>query len=311
VSARDWRRPRALRRGDLLGVCAPAGAVDAQRLEKGVAELRALGFEVRVPEGLLERQGFTAGGVERRVAELQALYADDAVAGIVCARGGAGAGGVVSRLDVARWPERPKHFVGFSDVTALHLHLNNVGLVTFHGPMAAVDLATGSYDRPSFLHALTGEGTPYRSEADDLLPLRAGRGEGRLRGGCLSLLAAAAGTPWALRPAGEDTILFVEDVDEPPYRIDRMFLQLRASGALDGVRGIILGDMKGCAPPRDAEFGLEDVVLEATEGLEVPVAIGLSSGHAAGPQVTLPLGVRARLDCGDQATFEILEPAVE
>ncbi len=305
-----WTRPKPILPGATIGVCAPSGAVDGARLERGVAELRALGFDVRVPEGVLDRKLFMAGDEPRRIAELHALVADDAIGAIVCARGGAGATRLVGRLDAALLAAHPKPFVGFSDVTALHLLLNRLGLVTAHGPMVAVDLAPGYYDRPSFRHALTGDGAPYRSEEDDLLPLRGGSGEGRLRGGCLSLLAGAAGTAWALEPRGEPTILFVEEVDEPPYKIDRMLGQLRASGALDGVRGVVFGDMKGCAPPRDADFSLEDVILDALAGLDVPIALGLSSGHAAGPQVTLPLGVRARVSCGDTASLEVLEPAV-
>jgi muramoyltetrapeptide carboxypeptidase len=144
-----------------------------------------------------------------------------------------------------------------------------------------------------------------------MLPLRAGLGEGRLLGGCLSLLAGVAGTPWALQPE-DDTILFVEDLDERPYRIDRMLLQLRASGALARVRGVVLGDMKGCAPHVSESYSLEEVVLQALDGLAIPVAMGLSSGHTSSPNVTLPLGVRARLTCDvHEARLEVLEPAVE
>ena len=307
-----WRRPRALRTGDLLGVCAPAGPVAADRVDRGVAELKALGFEVRVTDGVREKTRFTAGSVDRRLADLQGLFADDAVAGIVCARGGAGSPWLLPRLDRELLRSHPKVFVGYSDVTALHLYLHRLELVTFHGPMIAWELAGGLYHRESFLSAVKGEGAPYASEPDDLMALRPGRGEGVLRGGCLSLLAAAAGTPWALEPGAEPTILFLEDVDEKPYRLDRMLFQLRESGALRGVAGIAFGDMKGCSPKLDADYTLEDVLLEALSGLDVPIALGLSSGHATGPNVTLPLGVRARLSCeGDQARFEVLEAAVE
>ena len=307
----EWIRPQALRTGDLVGVCAPAGPVDPGALDKGVAEVEALGFRVRRADGLLERRGFTAGPEARRRAALRALFADEDVKGIFCARGGAGAASLLPHLDAAWFRERPKVFVGYSDITLLHLLLSRARLVSFHGPMVAKDLAERGYDRDSLLWAITGQGEPYRSDAEDLLPLRGGVAEGRLRGGCLSLLAGAAGTPWALDTASEDTILFIEDVDEPPYRIDRMLRQLRDSGALTGVRGIVLGDMKGCSPRLDADYTLEDVVKEALEGLDVPVALGLSSGHSTGPNVTLPLGVRARLACStDAAQFEILEAAV-
>lgn len=294
----------------MVGVCAPGGAVDAARLEKGMAALRELGFEARASPGILDRARFSAGTVERRLAELHGLFADDGVAGIVCARGGAGAGWLLPRLDAALLRAHPKVFVGYSDATLLHLYLNRQGLVTFHGPMAAWELANGSYHRSSFLSAVTGQGAPYASEPDDLASLRPGEAMGVLRGGCLSLLATAAGTPWALQTGGEPTLLFLEDVDEKPYRIDRLLMQLRQTGALEGVAGIVFGDMKGCSPALDADYSLEDVILEALAGLDVPVALGLSSGHTTHPFVTLPLGVRARLTCGDEARFEILEPAV-
>jgi len=144
-----------------------------------------------------------------------------------------------------------------------------------------------------------------------MMALAEGTAEGVLRGGCLSLLAAAAGTPWALRSLDE-TILFVEDVDEKPYRIDRLLRQLRASGALQGVTGVVFGDMKGCAPGFDEDYALEDVLLEALAGLDVPIALGLSSGHTTLPNVTLPLGVRARPECGNgEARFAVLEAPVE
>jgi muramoyltetrapeptide carboxypeptidase len=175
----------------------------------------------------------------------------------------------------------------------------------------AGDLGRSSYDVASLRHALFGEGQPYVSEPDELEPLRPGEGEGVLLGGCLSILAAAAGTPWALRPREGGTLLFLEDVHERPFRIDRMLRQLRQSGAFAGLRGIVFGDMKGCAPKLDEPYTLEAVIQDALEGLEVPVAFGLSSGHTSNPAVTLPLGVRARLSCGEEGgRFEVREAAV-
>ncbi|MBI3932031.1 MAG: LD-carboxypeptidase [Acidobacteria bacterium] len=305
----NWTRPGAVRPGDLVGVCAPSGPVDPERLRQGVAELEALGFRVRVAGGALERRGFTAGTAEGRADDLRGLFEEPEVKAVFCTRGGAGAIQILERLDGAALAASRKAFVGYSDVTFLHLLLNRHGLVTFHGPLVAPNLSVRTYDRPSLAHALSGEGAPYATEPEDLLPLRPGVAEGTLRGGCLAILAAAAGTPWGLR-CDEDTILFLEDLDEAPYRLDRMLRQLRASGALENVRGVVFGDMKGCAAPLDADFSLEDVVLEALDGIAGPVALGLSSGHTAGPNVTLPLGVRARLECGADARFAVLEPAV-
>ena len=307
----SWTRPRALKPGDLLGVCAPAGAVDMPRLQRGVARLEQMGFRVRVGEAVGDRHLFTAGTIERRVRDLQALWADDEVAGIVCARGGAGSGWLLRHLDPEALRARPKAFVGYSDITFLHLLLNRLQLVTFHGPMVAWEFAEDRYDEASWRAALLPGAPLYASEPGDLVPLAEGRAEGRLLGGCLSILAAAAGTPWALRPDPAGTVLFLEDVDEKPHRVDRMLLQLRLAGALEGVKAIVFGDMKGCNPPASAEFTLEDVIRESLSGLEIPIALGLSSGHSNAPNLTLPLGARARLSChGEEARFEVLEAAV-
>jgi muramoyltetrapeptide carboxypeptidase len=306
------RKPRAIRPGDLIGVVAPAGPVDEERLKLGVGELERLGFAVRVADGVLDRTGFTAGSVESRVAQIHGFFADPAVAGLACARGGAGTIQLLPHLDRDLLRDNPKPVLGYSDVTLLHLEMESLGLTSLHGPMVARELADGdtAYDRKSLWYALTGEGEPYESEPDDLVVLTEGTAEGVLRGGCLSLLAASAGTPWALRSLDE-TILFVEDVDEKPYRIDRMLRQLRASGALQGVTGIVFGDMKGCAPSYAESYRLETVVLEALDGLHVPIALGLSSGHTTHPNLTLPLGVRARLECvNGEAWFGILEAPV-
>ncbi len=288
---------------------APAGAVDVDPLERGVRTLRGLGLDVVEGESVRGRWRYTAGPLEARVRDLQGFWHDDSVAGIVCARGGAGAGWMAAGLDGAALAARPKVFMGYSDVTYLHSVLNAHGLVTFHGPMVATDFADARYDEASLRSALFGEGA-YATGDDDMLPLRAGTGEGRLQGGTISILAAAAGTPFAMRPDPEGTILFLEDQKERPYLLDRALLQLRASGAFAGVRGVVFGDMLGCAPPASADYALEDVLLGALDGLGVPIALGLSSGHTKNPNVTLPFGARARLTCaGDAARLEILEEA--
>jgi muramoyltetrapeptide carboxypeptidase len=308
----NWIRPPALRPGDRVGVCAPAGAVDLERLGRGVSTLRSIGFDVVIGEAVRSRARFTAGTVAERVRDLQTLWADDSLAGIICARGGAGAGALLPRLDAKAMVSRPKVFMGYSDITFLHSLLNSHGLVTFHGPMVAVssDLADGRYDEASLRAGLLGEGQPYATSPDEILALRPGQGQGRLQGGCISILASAAGTPWAMRPDPEGTILFLEDQNEPPYRLDRALMQLRASGVFAGVRGIVFGDMQDCNPNHGADHTLVDVLLDALEGLDVPIAIGLSSGHTRNPNVTLPFGARARLTCGDDARFEVLEASV-
>jgi len=301
-----WTKPRALRRGDLVGVCSPSSPSEPEKLERGVAELRAMGFEVRVAPHTLDRTGFTAGPPADRLRDLHGLLRDPDVAAILFARGGAGAARLLPDLDVSLLRAHPKPLVGYSDVTLLHLVQARLEMVAFHGPMVAHDLADGGGDRASLLWALTGEGAPYAAGDGALAVLREGAAEGRLLGGCLSIIAAAAGTPWAFA-AKDDTLLFLEDLNERPYRIDRLLFQLRHSGVLDHVRGIVFGDLSTCAAPPGVDWTLDDVIREALDGLDVPIASGLRSGHTR-PNVTLPLGVRARLTCGPGgARFEILE----
>lgn len=294
-----------------MGVCAPSGVVAAEPLARGVAALEELGLRVRVPEGLVgARDLFMAGSVTRRLDELHALYDDPAVTAIVCARGGAGVLQLLPHLDVRRLLAQPKILVGYSDVTPLHALLNQHGQVTFHGPMVARDFAEGLVEHDSFRAAVMGEGAPLALAGEPLAALHAGVGEGVLLGGCLSLLAALCGTPWALRPSA-DALLFLEDWDEPPYRIERLLWQLRRTGLFERARGVVFGELRGCFPGADVPYRLEDVLRRALEGLDVPVAVGLPSGHTTRPNVTLPFGVRARLECGaDGVRFEVLETAV-
>ena len=303
-------KPPAVFPGDTLAVCAPAGAVDRGALERGVAGLRELGFEVVVPEGVFERDFFTAGTAERRLRELHDLFADDRVDALVAARGGAGISGLLAKLDGALVKQHPKLVIGYSDVTALHLWLGVHGIVSVHGPMVAYELASGNFDRERFLGILAGG--PWPEVGEGMTVLQGGEAEGRMRGGCLSLLAAQAGTPWALATDADGSLLFIEDVDERPYRIDRMLQQLCDSGALFGVTGIVFGQMRGCESGDPSDYGVQDVVRRTLAGFPGPIAWGLSSGHVDGPFITLPLGVRAHLVCGDdgRVSLGLLEAAV-
>jgi muramoyltetrapeptide carboxypeptidase len=300
---------RRLRRGDLVAVAAPSSAVEPERLQAGVANLERLGFRVRVPDGILARTAFTAGDAARRLGELEQLFRDPEVRAVFGARGGGGTIELLPRLaDPALFLSDPKPLVGYSDLTFLHLLLQRIGLVTFHGPMVARGL-DGAFDEMSLLGALTGEGAPFSVPEGVLRPLQGGEGQGTLLGGCLSILAAAAGTPWAL-PAIGPTILLLEDLDEAPFRVHRALSQLRLSGAFEELRGVIFGQMPGCCYPEDPG-PLELAILRAFEGLSVPIAFGLPSGHTVSPGLTLPLGVPARLACDSNSVrLELLASGV-
>jgi muramoyltetrapeptide carboxypeptidase len=278
--------------------------------------LEALGYRTKLmPHALTHGPLYYAGTPEQRLGDLHAAFADPEIDGIVCTRGGWGSAELLPHLDVELIRANPKAFVGYSDHTSLHMWLaREAGLVSFHGPMVAADFARpGGCDWASWRHALGGDLGWSVSSGDGLRVLRAGAAEGTLAGGCLAMVAEALGTPYAMAPAsaGESRVLFLEDIGTKPYQWDRMLLHLRYAGMLEGVAGIVFGDMQQCVPP-EQESLLEAAILHALEDFAGPIAIGLRSGHVDGANVTLPLGVRVRLDLSDagEPLMEFLEAAV-
>jgi muramoyltetrapeptide carboxypeptidase len=290
-------------------VVAPAGAVDADRLHAGLAALERLGVRARLGQGVLEQRAYLAGADAVRLADLTAMLADPEVRAIFCARGGFGSQRLVPSVDPARWHADPKPLVGYSDVTALHGALARAGVASFHGPMVATDLARGLTPASEASLWATLSDPEARLDAPVPTPIRPGRGRGRLVGGCLSVVVAALGTPWAVETAG--AVVFLEDVHEWPYRIDRLLLQLRQAGVFAHVAGVVFGTMATCPSARGV--GALDVVREAFEDAPFPVGFGLPSGHvppgAPVENLTLPLGVPVELDV-EAGRLVALEPAV-
>lgn len=292
-----------------MGVVAPSGPVDPERLARGVGVLEGLGFRVRVSDAVARRAGYLAGPDQARLADLQGLLDDPSVRAVFCARGGYGSQRIVPHLDWTGLRRAPKVVVGYSDATALLLAVVRAIGTAVHGPMVAADLACG-LDEPSRerLSRLLGD-PEYRWE--DSLPtgVRPGRAAGRLLGGCLSVLAATAGTAHA--PDTRGAVLFLEDVNEQAYRLDRLLLQLRQSGMLDGVAGVVFGTLDGCKPYEGVTP--LDVVRDHFAESPYPVAFGLPAGHSmAGANVTnlaLPLGVRVEIDT-EHGRLRALEPLV-
>jgi muramoyltetrapeptide carboxypeptidase len=313
-------KPPALRRGDKVGIAAPASNIKRELLEAGCDGLRGLGYEPFYFESILERDLYFAGSAERRARELEEMFVRDDIRGIVCARGGYGANYLLPLIDLRTIALRPKIFVGYSDVTTLLTWFTDrANFVTFHGPMVTKDFAVdGGVDLASWQSALSGGGSSGSSGekgewaigADSgAKPLRAGEAEGTLYGGCLSMLVAAMGTPYDIHTAG--TILFIEDVAAKPYQIDRMLMQLKLGGKFEGVRGIVFGEMIDCRQSAHQDYSLEEVVLRVIGDLGIPVAFGMRSGHVSRANITLPIGVRARLQVSSGVELEILEAAVE
>ena len=287
-------RPAALRPGDTVAIIAPAGYIGREPLEAGCAMLRSKSYHPVFLPSILERDLYFAGGLERRLSEFHQMLSRPEVKAILCARGGYGANYLLPYLDLDLVRANPKIFCGYSDNTALLTYLcDSAGLVTFHGPMLNRDLRPGGIDEESWSAALVS-GDPYLRDFTlaELQPLAPGSANGMLYGGCLSILCASLGTPFEIETRG--TILFLEDVAEPAYRVDRMLMQLKLAGKFDDVRGVIFGEMLDCRPPEGS--ALQQVVLRIVGDLGVPVAYGLKSGHVSGHNFTLPLGVTAQLD---------------
>lgn len=284
--------PPPVSKGDRVGVAALSGPVDPETLDRGLEAIHELGFEPVPAVNLRTRKGLFAGSDEERLGAFHELAADSSVRAILFTRGGHGCLRLLPRIDWPALAAVPRAYVGYSDLTPFLLQVvTRLRLVAFHGPMVAGDLARGlgSEEWASLERALTGD-------YPDSLPLDRIDGdsavEGPLLGGCLSLLTATLGTPFAPDLAG--SILFWEDVNEPLYRIDRMLNQLALSGSLSRITGMVIGKLE-LADEESGGLDLVGVVQEIADRPAWPVASGCPSGHCR-PNMTLPLGLTARLD---------------
>ncbi|HEU4416161.1 MAG TPA: LD-carboxypeptidase [Candidatus Angelobacter sp.] len=301
-------QPPALRRGDRIGLIAPASSFNRQGFEAGCERLRQMGYEPVYSPDIFDRELYFAGSAERRVREFIELWERDDLAALVCVRGGYGSNYVAERVDFDRVAARPKALIGCSDITTLLTAIHDrTGLVTFHGPMVAKDLADGTFDLASWNSALGGQ-AGWTVKTSGMEVLRPGEAQGRLYGGCLSMLVESLQTPFEIETRG--TILFIEDVAEKPFRIDRMLWQLQMAGKLDDVRGFVFGEMLDCAPPAGESYTLQQVIMRLLAPYNVPIVYGLKSGHVTGGNITLPIGVQAELVAGSSgANLRILEAA--
>lgn len=305
------RKPQALRQGDRLAVVAPASSFNPDEFEAGVAELRSLGFDVTHDPRIFERRSYLAGSAETRAAVFEQAWTDPSVAGIVAVRGGYGSVQILSLLDAAVFGGPPKPFIGYSDNTSILSWLTLAhGIVSFHGPMIEGRFARGDagYDRETFTRSLMRPEAPGLVTHPQVEVLREGEASGMLIGGTLTQITSSLGTPFAFDPP-RGSVLFLEDVGERPYRIDRMFTQLRLSGLLARVSALVFGEMIRCEEPGGTPL-VRDVVAELVEAFPGPVLYGLPSGHTVGPTMTLPFGVRARVVTGGSPGLVIEEAAV-
>jgi muramoyltetrapeptide carboxypeptidase len=296
-------KPKAVRAGSVIGVVAPASPVREEFIDQGVAELERLGFRTRLGKRLYHRRRYTAGTASDRLQDWIELWGDPDVSALFCARGGYGSMDLLSQLSPESARENPKVVLGSSDVTALLAFLmSGAGLLSFYGPMVAQQIARGDYDPGNLLMVLGSVEAPGKIAVETTVPLHHGAAEGPLLGGCLSIVAALAGTRFL--PSFEGAILFLEDTQTKPYQIDRMLTQLRLAGLLDGVRGLVFGEMPGCEQHPEQGYTLQEMLRDWTSHLHVPVLFGFPSGHTRSKGLTLPLGARVRLDADGLTLLE-------
>jgi muramoyltetrapeptide carboxypeptidase len=289
-------RPEKLKKGDVVGVVAPAGPVEPDLLEKGLKTLRRMELQPVIGKHVLSRRGYLAGKDEDRAEDLMSMFADRAVKAIFCARGGYGVNRLLPWLKPNVIRKNPKIFVGASDVTLLLLYLyQKCSLVGFHGPMVAGNFGRHAMrkSKKQFYDLLTGQSegkTVVSAQAHILNP---GVAKGEITGGCLSLLCRSLKTPFEVQTRNK--ILLIEDVNEAPYRIDGMLWQLKAAGKFKDIKGIILGEMVNCFQKK-SENGLPgSMYQDIFDGLSVPIVTNFPVGHGT-EMWTLPFGVEATLD---------------
>jgi muramoyltetrapeptide carboxypeptidase len=312
-------KPRGLKPGDTIMIVAPAGELNEPRVRGAKQALETLGFKVVLPENLFRARGYLAGTDAERAAELMAAFTDPQVDAVFPGTGGYGTMRMMDLLDYDAIRANPKVFIGFSDITGLHMALAaKANLVTFHSPNPEWGLGSDTglpeFSAKYFWRNLLasenrGEaGFSYAAPADDpVRAMRPGVGRGRLCGGNLSLVSALVGTPYELDTRGK--VLFLEDVNEAPYRVDRMLAQMKLAGQLDGLAGVVLGKFRDCDPDEDDQsLRLADVFNDYFADAPYPVIANFPAGHVT-RNATLPFGCEAEID-GTAATLTVLENPV-
>jgi muramoyltetrapeptide carboxypeptidase len=302
-------QPPRLREGDTIAIVAPGSTVEhPDLLDPGIRMLENMGFRVRLDDRIFQSSRYLAGEDHSRAEELMRAFEDRSVRAIMALRGGYGCSRLIPLLMEKRLRRNPKVFMGFSDITTLHLFFRRrFGWITFHGPMAAAQgFGSMSADQQHHLTALWTD-PDYRAalrfpQLETIVP---GTAEGVLTGGCLSLVVTSIGTAYEIRTDGK--ILLLEDHGEPPYRLDRMLTHLQLAGKLESIAGMVLGDFPGCEPGH-GNYTAMDTLREIVGKLRVPVLANFPVGHGA-ENWALPLGARVRVDA-EERSLSFLEPAV-
>jgi muramoyltetrapeptide carboxypeptidase len=294
-------KPSKLKKGDIVGVIAPASPPNQEPLQKGIRHLEELGLDVKIGRSVLKKYGYLAGEDRERIEDIHEMFKDRDVKAIFCACGGFGTGRIVSRLDFELIRHNPKIFWGYSDITFLHTAIHQqTGLVTFHGPMLSSDIGLNDVHeatKETFRQLFQTEDIDYTYDKSKLETVVEGVASGPVTGGNLTLLVSTLGTSFEVNTKGK--LLFIEDIDEEPYKVDRMVNQLKMANKFNEASGIIIGDFKNCVPKkRERSLTLDEVLTEHIAGTGKPVLKGFNIGHSS-PSIAIPLGSR-----GTMNTFE-------
>jgi muramoyltetrapeptide carboxypeptidase len=304
-------KPRALRAGDRIAVVSPASPFAREEFDRGVEELRRMGFDPVWNDSVFARAGYVSGNPATRAGAFLDAWRDPSIRALIAVRGGYGSVQLLPYLDCTGLQRTPKAFIGYSDNTTLLAWLTtSCGIVSFHGPMLERRLSRGDdgFHRDSFLKAVTDPAPMGALEPPGLRTIKAGEAAGPLVGGTLTQLLASLGTPYAFDPP-DRSVLFLEDVSERPYRIDRMLTQCRLSGMFERAAAVVFGEMRSCDEPGGA-YTAEAVATNILADFPGPVLFGFPSGHATGPCWTLPFGVRTRVIADARPRLIVEEGAV-
>ncbi len=305
-------KPRALEPGSRLAVVAPASSCPRIEFDEGIAELERLGFIPVYDDSVFARLPYVAGPAALRADAIRRALVDSTIDGVIAVRGGFGSAHLLPLLDRFEIRRARKAIIGYSDITSLLAFVSTgCELVAFHGPTVAGRLCkgVGAYDRHSFLEALCNRQPMGEMTSPAVETIKGGEVSGPLFGGTLAQLAASLGTPFAFSPP-RGYVLFLDEVNERPYRLDRMVTQLRQSGVLARAAAIVVGELPGCDEP-SGDLTARSVMADLFGDFPGPVVIGFPSGHTAGPALTLPLGVSCRVVADERPRLVIEEAAVE
>src|SRR5438552_5015783 len=302
-------KPEALRPGYTISIVAAASNIKQDLLDQGCRELESLGFKTYYRPGITTSFRYFSGTRERRLGEFLEMLKSPDIDAIFCARGGYGSGQLIPDIDADLIRENAKIVNGSSDITILLNWIERAGVVSFHGPMVATTIREGTagYNREVLLNLLQGK-QAVRFPTEGTSILRRGRADGRLIGGCLSLVVATLGTRHEIDT--RDAIVVLEDEGTKPYQVDRMITHLKQAGKFESVRGVVFGEMLNCIQNANQGYTLQEVLQDLLRGFRFPVLYGFPTGHTSGPNVIVPFGVRARLSLTDSAASDLSEPAV-